>query len=146
MARLAVCVCLALLSHSGFEQQEVPHVHSLTSASRDWLQILTVWSAEPAPERGEAETCSLVKSMLFCTLTVSLSYMSAFLSTENSKRGKKQNKSCIILSCSLLKSHESVVGLWWEQSSLVAHLKDGDMGDVWHLLVFLSVCYAAVWP
>lgn len=42
--------------------------------------------------------------------------------------------------------HESVLKLWWEQRSPVADLKDGNTSDVWHLLVFLSVCCAAVWP
>lgn len=51
---------LTVLSPSGFEQQEVPHVQSWSPVSHDWLQILTDWSAEPGPDRGEAEdeTCS----------------------------------------------------------------------------------------
>lgn len=61
---------------------------------------------------------------------------------------RAETSPCIILSSRLLKSQprESVFRLWWQQSSLVAELKDGDTDDAWHLLVFLSACYAAVWP
>lgn len=73
-------LCLAVLSSSGFGQQEVPHVQSWTPVSHDWLQILTDWSVEPGPDREEAEHETFSSSqrfcfMLFCTLTLYLSYL-----------------------------------------------------------------------
>lgn len=126
-------------------------------ASHDWLQlqVLTVWSAEPGPGRGAAEdeTCSskVFQSMLPCTLTESLSYlcdMTVILSAEYMicfSVKEKWNK-CMYYTFLQTQVHESVLRLWWEQRSLVAELQDGHTGRVWCLLVFLSVCCAAVWP